>query len=41
MSWSRPTLPFVESMNRAAEVAAGQCANQLDDDRMLPSCSAP
>ena len=37
--WNRPALPLVENMNRAAELATGEWAQQLDDDdRMLPGC---
>jgi glycosyltransferase involved in cell wall biosynthesis len=40
--WNRPSLPLVENMNRAAELATGHWVQQLDDDdRMLPGCGAP
>jgi len=35
--WNRPALSLVENMNRAAELATGEWAQQLDDDDyMLP-----
>jgi glycosyltransferase involved in cell wall biosynthesis len=36
---NRPALPLVENMNRAAELATGEWAQQLDDDDLLlPGC---
>jgi glycosyltransferase involved in cell wall biosynthesis len=40
--WNQPALTLVENMNRAAELATGEWAQQLDDDDlMLPGCGRP
>ncbi|HEY6795301.1 MAG TPA: glycosyltransferase family A protein [Kineosporiaceae bacterium] len=33
--WNRPALPLVQNMNRAAELATGEWAQQLDDDDLM------
>ena len=39
---SRPALPMIENMNRAAELATGEWVQMLcDDDLMLPGCGQP
>jgi len=39
--WNRPSLPMVENINRAVELASGEWIQQLhDDDYLLPSAGA-